>query len=92
MIEFFPGRSENSIKNRFYSNLRQMRKIRDKGKPDMDRPDNLKLKVDRHKTLFTMDEFLLLKERHNMLRRELESTKPETLFEDFNRNNDEYSE
>jgi hypothetical protein len=38
MVNFLPGRSENSIKNRFYSNMRKMVNMKIKGKTNVEKP------------------------------------------------------
>mmetsp|Transcript_33929 Transcript_33929/g.59140 ORF Transcript_33929/g.59140 Transcript_33929/m.59140 type:complete len:252 (+) Transcript_33929:4732-5487(+) len=57
MSEYLPGRSENSIKNRFYSNLRKMINLKKK-QIDPEKPDNLCQIAGRHEVPMSYDEFI----------------------------------
>ena len=58
MIPYLNGRSENAIKNRFYSNLRKMINMKRKGVSQIEVPQDLTQIVDRHKIMMSYDDFL----------------------------------
>lgn len=57
MSDYLPGRSENAIKNRFYSNLRKMINLKKKH-IDPEKPDDLCQVAGRHEVPMSFDEFM----------------------------------
>ena len=61
MVPYLNGRSENAIKNRFYSNLRKMMNMKRRGIQNSEAPQDLSEVAHRNKIIMSYDEFLMKK-------------------------------
>jgi hypothetical protein len=61
MVSHLNGRSENAIKNRFYSNLRKMMNMKRRGVQNSEAPQDLSEVAHRNKIIMSYDEFLMKK-------------------------------